>query len=517
MLQNVAVLKDEGAPAASSKDSQQRKRSIQKVNYDYYSRAIEKQDDGNWKVCNPVQLSTGLCYDPDSKLGADWYELFQEFLTHGYSTALTGSKVDEHPLLLSERSYNPPPVRQQMLECLFEELNVPATFLAKDAVLSCYGCGRTTATVVDVGYSGTTVTPVFDGYAELKGIRRSPAGVMAMDELILEQLDELYQKENAQAKQHQQQIMPLYQVRPLRPATPTKSLPRPRRSKQIHHPARLQIAQECREMGAGAAMNLQQQETTTFHAPHKPFSLPDGTVLDVPSVNRFAAADVVFGNDPASLQRREMLLEERKKELNALVDAAMKEDEEEDTDGDENMDDEGTKDKYSDAAAVGISKRRTKRGTIGSTGTAAAAAKQKRPIFSNRRLQAACAPHLQTLLDDQLTSLPIASMVCESAYKCDRDQQAALLGNVVLGGGGACLGPTEQAVPEVLREQVESILHAHTPGWRVKVLTPSIPERAILSWLGGSILGSLGTFHEMWITKAEYEEWGTAIVNRKCP
>jgi actin-related protein len=108
-------------------------------------------------------------------------------------------------------------------------------------------------------------------------------------------------------------------------------------------------------------------------------------------------------------------------------------------------------------------------------------------------------------------------MVCDAAFRCDRDQQAGVLGNVVLAGGGACIGPTDQSVPDSLREQIEAIIHTHTPGWRVKVLSPGLQERAVASWLGGSILGSLGTFHEMWITKAEYEEWGTAIVNRKCP
>ena len=68
-----------------------------------------------------------------------------------------------------------------------------------------------------------------------------------------------------------------------------------------------------------------------------------------------------------------------------------------------------------------------------------------------------------------------------------------------------------------LREEAEGIIHAHTPGWRVKVTSPGLNERAVCSWLGGSILGSLGSFHEMWITKKEYEEFGPSIVNRKCP
>jgi len=108
-------------------------------------------------------------------------------------------------------------------------------------------------------------------------------------------------------------------------------------------------------------------------------------------------------------------------------------------------------------------------------------------------------------------------LVCDAAFRCDREQQPALLGNVIVAGGGACLGPTDQALPDFIRENVESVIHQHTPGWRVKVLSPNFQERSVCSWLGGSILGSLGTFHDMWITKDEYDEWGSAIVNRKCP
>lgn len=36
-------------------------------------------------------------------------------------------------------------------------------------------------------------------------------------------------------------------------------------------------------------------------------------------------------------------------------------------------------------------------------------------------------------------------------------------------------------------------------------------------WIGGSILASLGTFQQMWISKQEYEEGGKQVVERKCP
>uniref|UniRef100_A0A1X7VST2 Actin, cytoplasmic n=1 Tax=Amphimedon queenslandica TaxID=400682 RepID=A0A1X7VST2_AMPQE len=35
-------------------------------------------------------------------------------------------------------------------------------------------------------------------------------------------------------------------------------------------------------------------------------------------------------------------------------------------------------------------------------------------------------------------------------------------------------------------------------------------------WIGGSILASLSTFQQMWISKQEYDESGPSIVHRKC-
>ncbi|MQI72129.1 actin, cytoplasmic 2, partial [Escherichia coli] len=49
---------------------------------------------------------------------------------------------------------------------------------------------------------------------------------------------------------------------------------------------------------------------------------------------------------------------------------------------------------------------------------------------------------------------------------------------------------------------------------KIKVVAP--PERKYSVWIGGSILASLSTFQQMWISKGEYDESGPAIVHRKC-
>ena len=39
------------------------------------------------------------------------------------------------------------------------------------------------------------------------------------------------------------------------------------------------------------------------------------------------------------------------------------------------------------------------------------------------------------------------------------------------------------------------------------------PERKFSVWIGGSILSSLPSFQNMWITKQQYEEYGANIIH----
>mmetsp|Transcript_43073 Transcript_43073/g.51684 ORF Transcript_43073/g.51684 Transcript_43073/m.51684 type:complete len:120 (+) Transcript_43073:913-1272(+) len=119
-------------------------------------------------------------------------------------------------------------------------------------------------------------------------------------------------------------------------------------------------------------------------------------------------------------------------------------------------------------------------------------------------------------------------MITQSAFQCSREQQPSLLGNIILGGGNACcqsVSPLPQQpqpspsdiLPDLLQTQIERIIHVHTPGWTVKIATPNLRERSVVSWLGGSIVSGLGTFRELCMTRQEYEDVGANIVHRKCP
>ncbi len=104
--------------------------------------------------------------------------------------------------------------------------------------------------------------------------------------------------------------------------------------------------------------------------------------------------------------------------------------------------------------------------------------------------------------------------VCMSCFPLSRPQQLALIGNVILAGGGACL----EGTAERLKAETETVLYGPGQGMgRVRVLQANAQERRICAWLGGSIVASLGSFHEMWVSKQEYAERGAAVVDTKCP
>ncbi|CEO95432.1 actin [Plasmodiophora brassicae] len=101
----------------------------------------------------------------------------------------------------------------------------------------------------------------------------------------------------------------------------------------------------------------------------------------------------------------------------------------------------------------------------------------------------------------------IHQLTYQSIMKCDVDIRKDLYGNIVLSGGTTMFdGIADRVNKEVTALAPSSI--------RVKVVAP--PERKYSVWIGGSILSSLSTFQQMWISKDEYDEAGPAIVHRKC-
>lgn len=124
----------------------------------------------------------------------------------------------------------------------------------------------------------------------------------------------------------------------------------------------------------------------------------------------------------------------------------------------------------------------------------------------------------------------LPELICETGgLTTETELRKELFQNIVLTGGSSCF---ENMPTRIEREVVTTLSGTPLPltasgnsgaaggftsSLRVKVVAAHAQERRVGSFLGGSILASLGSFHEMWMSKAEYAEHGAALIHKKCP
>jgi len=106
-----------------------------------------------------------------------------------------------------------------------------------------------------------------------------------------------------------------------------------------------------------------------------------------------------------------------------------------------------------------------------------------------------------------LEAVGIHETTYNSIMKCDVDIRKDLYANTVLSGGTTMY----QGIADRMSKEITALA---PPTMKVKIIAP--PERKYSVWIGGSILASLSTFQQMWISKDEYDESGPSIVHRKC-
>ncbi|XP_068669665.1 actin-related protein 4-like isoform X2 [Aristolochia californica] len=300
----------------------------------------------------------------------------------------------EHPMLLAEPSSNIPQQREKAAELMFEKYQVPALFLAKNAVLTSFASGRATSLVVDSGGGSTTVAAVHDGYVLQKAVATSPIGGEFLTDCLMKSLESK--------------------------GITTVDLDFPNTTESYKVYSRRVIASDIKECVCRAP-DAAYDDAGYANIPMTPYELPDGQTIEI-GADRFKIPDILF--NPSLVQ------------------------------------------------------------TI---------------------------PGIENAIDSSLPLRGLPQMVIESINKCDADIRRELFSSILLAGGTASM--------QQLKERLEKDLIEEAPqAARVKVLASgNATERRFSVWIGGSILASLGSFQQMWFSKAEFEEHGASYIQRKCP
>lgn len=104
----------------------------------------------------------------------------------------------------------------------------------------------------------------------------------------------------------------------------------------------------------------------------------------------------------------------------------------------------------------------------------------------------------------------IHSYVKRAIDLCDYDVRRGLYQDIVLSGGNMMYEGIDARLTREIKKNLSPVIDVS--------INQSFPreERMNAVWVGGSILSTMSTFKSMWVSQAEYEEFGTGIVHRKC-
>ncbi|KAI1002630.1 Actin-related protein 4 [Podosphaera aphanis] len=330
--------------------------------------------------------------------------------------------MEEHPLLMTETSWNSGQNREKAIEIAMESWGCPAFWLARNSVLAAFGAGKATALVIDIGASTASVTAIHDGLILKKSIQRSPIA----GNWLSSQIRSLFSIQEPRVE-----IIPHYMIASKLPVD--LNSPAQANFRQFEKPPTdsFRVFEEDRvltefkesvvqvwsgpgRLSSAAANGINNYEIAKSQ-PSRRFELPDGANR-LWGVERYTVAEGFF---------------DEKAVLSSFGDA---------------------------------------------------------PVAKTQTLP-------------ELVRLSVSGV--------DVDIRGALLQNIVVVGGTSLI----QGIVERLDNELRQLY----PGARIKINAAGlVSERKFASWIGGSILGSLGTFHQMWISKKEYEEFGVNIVEKRC-
>ncbi|KAN0027381.1 hypothetical protein ACTFIU_010328 [Dictyostelium citrinum] len=129
-----------------------------------------------------------------------------------------------------------------------------------------------------------------------------------------------------------------------------------------------------------------------------------------------------------------------------------------------------------------------------------------RVISLSNELFQSTEPLFQPSLISGCESVGIHEHIYNSFLRCNAETRTQLLNNIVLSGGSTLIKGFSDRLSKELSNLAPSSLQFNII---------ENPDRKNLSWIGGSIVSSLPTFRQQWITLEDYDENGPQIVNSK--
>ncbi|CCC68690.1 hypothetical protein NCAS_0B06060 [Naumovozyma castellii] len=399
----------------------------------------------------------------------DW-DAAQEQWSWALKSQLHLQSTSGIPALLTEPIWNSVENRKKSLEILLEGMNFEACYLSSVPTCVSFAAGRPNCLVVDIGHDTTSVSPVVDGMTLSKSSMRNFIAGKYINTLIEKYLQP-------------REIIPLFSIKQRRPEFIKRTFDYTVDSSLYQYANEHEFFQECKEtlcqITSTGSLEKNKDQLKTISS--RSIEAPWAEELVFENETRFGFGEELFVPNKDNIPENWPVSEDGVVETWHNDYVPLKRTKPSGSTKTETNTKESTpQPKAEDTSATTTETLDNISDTVNENG--------KRPVDD-----------ISEPTKNDIAGL--ADLVYSAIIKSDVDLRASLAHNVVLTGGSSSIpGLSDRLILE---------LNRRLPALKFRILsTGHTKERQYQAWLGGSILTSLGTFHQLWVGKNEYNEVG---------
>lgn len=361
----------------------------------------------------------------------------------------------EQPILITEPIWTETSYRQQLVETFFENFEFSGIYLAKSPTCVSFQQGRSNCLVVDLGHDSVLVTPVIDGICLLKSSMKTNYGGKFLSNEIQDYLIDTKKVVMEPSFKIKSKIPTTYPDPPKYELKNNNTIPTSSSSSLSQSFLEFQnekIYHNFKEILEVPEKNSS-SGTTTNKDSSRLFELPTGQSI---VIDRFKIAESIFDPTIYKFTNSKLSFPPNNGEISITQ------------------------------------------------------ANEYRPLKRVRKNDDDDEEDSnQSTPKPEVNIRGISQLISHTLSNIDIDLRASLANNIIVTGGISLISQ--------LTERLYLELSNNNPGLKIRLhAVGNSTERINQAWIGGSVLASLGTFHQMWVTKEEYNEVGVdRILNQR--
>lgn len=364
----------------------------------------------------------------------------------------------EQPILITEPIWTETSYRQQLVETFFENFEFSGIYLAKSPTCVSFQQGRSNCLVVDLGHDSVLVTPVIDGICLLKSSMKTNYGGKFLSNEIQDYLIDTKKVVMEPSFKIKSKIPTTYPDPPKYELKNNNTIPTSSSlSQSFLEFQNEKIYHNFKEILEVPEKNSSSGTTTTTTTTtnkdsSRLFELPTGQSI---VIDRFKIAESIFDPTIYKFTNSKLSFPPNNGEISITQ------------------------------------------------------ANEYRPLKRVRKNDDEEEDSNQSTPKPEVNIRGISQLISHTLSNIDIDLRASLANNIIVTGGVSLISQ--------LTERLYLELSNNNPGLKIRLhAVGNSTERINQAWIGGSVLASLGTFHQMWVTKEEYNEVGVdRILNQR--